>query len=37
MNGGKRRAQTNAIVEVKGLQLRYGETIVLDRVHFTWT
>ena len=35
MAEGKRIRQTEAVVEVKGLQMRYGNTVVLDGVNFT--
>ncbi len=35
MKEEKRTLHTDAVVEVKGLQMRYGDTVVLDEVDFT--
>lgn len=35
MKEGRRILPTDAVVEVKGLRMRYGDTVVLDRVDFT--
>jgi ABC-type multidrug transport system ATPase subunit len=35
MKEGRRILHTDAVLEVKGLQMRYGDTVVLDRVDFT--
>ncbi len=35
MEEGKQILHTNAVVEVKGLRMRYGDTVVLDGVDFT--